>query len=156
MKMVFNSLIVAALVAGTSDPLFSQPRRASVPHSIAALLKQSDLAWDAMNGRAMASLFTDDGSFRMPGMSAIQGRKALQAMFSDSFADRPAGLRHITRVQYSEQLGPASVLTDADVSIEKRDAKGQWKAVKSFHSIYLFARTGGTWKLRSMRSFPID
>ena len=156
MKMSSKSLVVVVLLASFSYPTASQAGPAPLLRPTAAVLHATDTAWDAKDGRAMARLFTDDGSFRMPGMSVVKGRKALEAMFSDSFADRPAGLRHITRVQYSEQIGPRSAMTDADVSIEQRDAKGRWKAVKRFHSIYLFARAGGVWKLRSMRSFPID
>lgn len=154
--MSFKLLVVAALLASVDNPAASRARPASTSHPTDVVLHATDTAWDAKDGRAMARLFTDDGSFRMPGMSVVKGRKALEAMFTDSFADRPAGLRHITRVQYSEQLGPGSAMTDADVSIEQRDAKGRWNAVKRFHGIYLFARAGGVWKLRSMRSFPVD
>lgn len=92
----------------------------------------------------------------MPGMEVLVGQRALETLFRESFADRPSGLRHVTRMIYFEEPAPGLAVADADVAIEERNSKGEWKAVKRFHSIYLSTQTGDGWKLRSMRSFPAD
>jgi uncharacterized protein (TIGR02246 family) len=156
MKMISKSLIVAAFLANLVSPAVSQPKPNPAQDSVVALLKSTDVAWDSKDGRTMSALFTVDGSFGMPGMDVLVGREALESLFEGSFADRPSGLRHITRLVHFEQPSPDTALADADVAIEERDASGKWKAVKRFHSVYVATQTAREWKLRSMRSFPAE
>lgn len=155
-KGIIAWLLIGGLIVHAGHLSAATPGATAARDSATALLQATDTAWNKKDGRAMAALFTDDGSFRMPGMSAVAGRNKLEQLFSDSFADRPVGLRHVTHLEHVEQLDPSTALAEADVAIEQRDDKGAWKPVKEFHSVFLITRTRDGWKLRAMRSFPVD
>ena len=86
----------------------------------------------------------------------VYGREPVTKFFDGAFARREGTHRHITALDNIELVTPDMALADAGVRVERQEADGSWTLVRTFRSISLAVREGGSWKLRSVRAIPMN
>jgi len=121
-----------------------------------ALAARGDAVWDAGDAPGMADLYTADADLRLGGMDgSVKGRSAVRDYFTQSFAKRPADLRHVTRITHAEMVGPDMAFVDNDVRLEQKGPDGAWTLLRSFKNYSLVVRDGDGWKLRAVRAVVV-
>ena len=147
-KLVFGLLLSWAGMAGAAPPQVNDR---------VALLKvaaDNDAAWNTKDWATIADQFAADGSVRVaPSPQVESGRQAIARFFQRSFAARPDGLRHVTAVRRMEMVSKDLALADGHVRIE-RHAGGQVQLLNEFSTTSLLVRSGGEWKIHSVRAHP--
>ena len=140
--------------------LLAAPALAEVPSpaeqaALKALAAAADAAWNAKDVERMTAAYTDNGSLRLGGTPAIEGREAIRAQFRSAFAARQGTLRHITSVDRAELIRPDLALSDAGVRIEQQQADGSWTLVRAFRNVSIAAKGPQGWRLQTVRAFPV-
>ena len=145
--MMIGALMVASAASGAE--LAQSDRQA-----ILRLAEAMDRAWTAGDVNANAKLFTPNATARFGHEPLGQGREAIRLQFQAFFKDRPAGLRHVTRIEHIEQIGPDLAQWDAEVRVERRGLSGNWETVSRIHNVTLAVRQQDGWRVRSVRAHP--
>ncbi len=152
-SLIKKLTVAAALVLGT-------PAAAAIPSpadraELEQLARQMDDAWTAGDADANAALFSNDASARFAEDPLGEGREAIRGQFQGFFKDRPAGLRHATKIERIDQIAPDFALWDAEVRVERQDADGTWSTVSRIRNVTLAARSQQGWQIRAVRAFPV-
>jgi uncharacterized protein (TIGR02246 family) len=114
-----------------------------------------DQAWTAGDADANANLFASDATARFGEDPLGRGREAIRAQFQSFFKGRPIGLRHVTRVDYIEQIGPDLALWNAEVRVERQAATGRWESVTRIQNVTLAVRQPDGWRVKAVRAYPV-
>lgn len=152
MRPLLFAFGIAALAtaASAAEPAAADQR------ALARLAQRMDEAWTAGDANANAELFATDATARFGGDPIGQGRNAIRAQFLGFFKDRPAGLRHVTRIEQMEKLAPNLVQWDAEVRVERQQADHSWKALTVIRNITIAVRQRDGWRIRTVRAFPLN
>lgn len=125
----------------------------------AALLQlaaRMDRAWTAGDINANVELFSIDATARFGDDPLGEGRQAIRQQFYTFFKDRPAGLRHITKVDRTEQLATDLAMWDAEVRVERQQADGKWATLTRIRNVTLLVRQQDGWRIQAVRAFPVS
>ena len=114
-----------------------------------------DRAWTSGDPDANAALFASDATAKFGTDPLSEGRGAIRAQFQEFFQDRPAGLRHVTRIERVERLTPDLALWDAEVRVEGRQAAGRWMTISTIRNVTVAVRQKDGWRVKSVRAFPL-
>jgi len=124
-------------------------------HVLLRLAESMDQAWTAGDASANAQLFAIDATARFGNDALEQGRDAIRNQFEGFFKDRPAGLRHVTKIERIEQLGPDLAIWDAEVRVERRQPSGLWAPVTRIRNVTVAIRQTDGWRIKTVRAFPV-
>lgn len=119
------------------------------------LADRMDDAWTVADADANADLFAIDATARFADDPVGAGREAIRRQFQSFFKDRPAGLRHVTKIERMEQLGPNLVMWDAEVRVERMQGAHGWTTLTRIRNVTLVARRPEGWRIQAVRAFPI-
>jgi uncharacterized protein (TIGR02246 family) len=141
--------------------IFAAPANSAEPSSIGretlqALATSMDRAWTAADVDANAALFTVDATARFGDDPLGEGREAIRDQFRTFFQDRPAGLRHVTKIERVELLGPDLAAWDAEVRVERHQAAGEWETLTRIRNITIAVRQADGWRVKGVRAFPVS
>ncbi len=152
--MRFVKMMVAfgfALGRAAGAAPHSAPDRAALER----LAADNDSAWTAKDWASITGQYVAEGTLRVAPAAPIQvGRSAIGRFFRESFGRRPAGFRHVTRIDHIEMVTPDLAIADGYVRVERAEAGG-WSLVREFASSSLVVRESGRWKLHSVRANPL-
>lgn len=123
-------------------------------HELLQLAQRMDHAWTAGDSNANAQLFATDATARFGDETLGQGRDAIRNQFEGFFRDRPAGLRHVTKIERVEQLSPDLAIWDAEVRVERHQPVGQWATVSRIRNVTVVVRQPDGWRIKAVRAFP--
>ena len=115
-----------------------------------------DHAWTLADADANADLFAADATARFGDDPLGAGREAIRRQFQLFFKDRPSGLRHVTRIERMEQLGPNHIMWDAEVRVERKQGAHDWTTLTRIRNVTLVARQPDGWRIQAVRAFPIS
>ena len=119
------------------------------------LAAANDSAWTAKDWATIAGQYVESGTLRVAPTAPIEiGRGAITRFFQASFERRPAGFRHVTRIDNIEMVAPGVAIADGYVRVERAAAEG-WTLLREFTSSSLVVRENGQWKLHSVRATPL-
>lgn len=141
--------IVLATPAHAAEP--APADQAALRH----LAYRMDHAWTVADADANADLFAIDATARFGDDPIGAGREAIRRQFHAFFKDRPAGLRHVTKIERMEQLGPNLVMWDAEVSVERSQGDQDWTTLTRIRNVTLVARRPDGWRIQAVRAFPV-
>lgn len=119
------------------------------------LARRMDHAWTAADAQANAQLFAVDATARLADDPLGDGREAILNQFKDFFKDRPAGLRHVTKIERIEQLAGDLAMWDAEVRVERQQPDGQWAALTTIRNVTIVVRQPDGWRIKAVRAFPV-
>jgi uncharacterized protein (TIGR02246 family) len=145
-------LLLAAATALMPEAANASPPSDGDRVALIQLAAQLDAVWDSGDPAAVSALYDVDGSVRMDGRPIVQGRDAVQAYFVETMGRRPAGVRHVTRVENIDMLSPDLALVDTRVSIERDGPQGRREVLAQFHNQTLSLRQADGWRFRAVRA----
>ena len=149
-RMLLLSMVLLASPAAASEPSSADGQ------AIVQLAERMDAAWTVGDAEANAILFASDATARFGNDPLGEGREAIRRQFQGFFEDRPAGLRHVTKIERVEQLAPNLALWDAEVRVERRQAAGGWTTLTSIRNVTLVVRQAEGWRVKAVRAFPVQ
>lgn len=150
MRLVSMIGALAWSAAATASPPAAADRMA-----LERLAAENDAAWDRKDVVAILKQYAVDGTLRIgPAAKMEKGEEEIRTFFRESFARRPDGFRHLTELRNIEMIAPDIAMADAHVRVEKADGNG-WALVREFSNNSLVVREGKTWKLHSVRAYPL-
>lgn len=123
--------------------------------TLLAMAAESDAHWDAADATRLAAMFAEDADFRLSDRVAHGSRDDIRAYFSASFAQRPAGLHHVTEIVALRELAPGVVLADGHVRLERELAGGGRELLRRFVNHTVVVRRDGQWRFQSLRAHPL-
>lgn len=151
-------MLTRATLAVTLAALMSFTAAIAAPPSdtdrqhLEELAHAADTAWDVGDAAALSNLYLPDATLVMAPREPVDGREAIRAYFEQSFAKRPANLRHVTVVRRIEMLAPDVAFVDTDVRLERRADDGSWPAIRRFANYTVAIRDGETWRVKEVRT----
>lgn len=126
-------------------------------HALERLAAENDAAWGAKDVAIISGQYATEGTVRVsPQSPVITGRSTVTGFFKNAFDRRQGTHRHITKLDHIELVAPDLALADGDVRVERQEADGSWRLVRTFRSVTLAVRQDGGWKLRSVRAIPMN
>lgn len=147
-------LAIAGLITLATPSLAAEPAAAD-RRQLLQLAERMDQAWTAGDAAANAQLFDAEATARFGEDPLGEGREAIRRQFDGFFAGRPAGLRHVTRIERIEQLASDLAQWDAEVRVERRAADGRWTTLSRIRNVTIAIRQGEGWRIKSVRAFPV-
>ncbi len=151
---MFGKLAIGiALLA--SAPAFAVEPPPADRVALLELAERMDRAWTAADADANALLFAETATARFGEDTLGEGREAIRRQFIGFFKDRPAGLRHVTRIERVEQLGADLALWDAEVRVERQTARGR-EALTRICNLSVLVRQPDGWRVQAVRAFPVS
>lgn len=148
-------IVAAAFAIGMAAQAAAAQLSAADNHELLQLARRMDQAWTAADADANAQLFATDATARFGDDSLGQGRDAIRNQFDGFFRDRPAGLRHVTKIERVEQLGPDLGIWDAVVRVERQLPEGQWATLTRIRNVTIVIRQSDGWRIKAVRAFPV-
>ena len=119
------------------------------------LAKQMDRAWTAGDPEANADLFASDATARFGNDRLGIGRGEILAQFQSFFKGRPAGLRHVTKIERIERLANDLAMWDAEVRVEGQRPPNQWVTLTTIRNVTIARHGREGWRIQSVRAFPV-
>lgn len=119
------------------------------------LAQDMDDAWTSGDANANAQLFADDATARFGEDPLGDGKGAIRRQFEGFFRDRPAGLRHVTKIERIERLTSDLAMWDAEVRVERQQAGGQWTTLTRIRNFTVAVRRPEGWRIKAVRAFPV-
>lgn len=151
MRTGYFAMLAATLVATSA---IAAPPDAADFAAMKKLARLNDAAWDAGDANAISTGYVADGTLRLSDApEAFEGREAVRGYVVQSFAKRPAGFRHITKLDRVDMLTPDLAFTDASVRVEKSNPDGSWSLIREYRNNTIAVRQGKQWKLRTVRAY---
>jgi uncharacterized protein (TIGR02246 family) len=147
MAMAIALSVAAPASAAEVDPADHQ--------QLLQLAQRMDRAWSARDANANAQLFAADATARFGDDPLGDGREAIRQQFEGFFKDRPAGLRHVTRIERVKQLDQDLAIWDAEVRVERQQANGHWAILTRIRNISVIVRQSDGWRIKAVRAFPV-
>lgn len=150
MRVLLTAAAAALLIpfaeAGAAPPA---PADRAALETLAA---RNDAAWTAADAAAIAADYSADGTLRLAGMTeALAGHGAVRGYFERAFAARPAGFRHITRLEKIDLVTPDIAFADARVRVEQLK-DGRWELAREFLNHSVLRKEQGAWRIHSVRA----
>jgi uncharacterized protein (TIGR02246 family) len=124
-------------------------------HELQQLARSMDDAWTAGDANANAQLFAIDATARFGEDMLAHGRADIRDQFVGFFKDRPAGLRHVTKIERVEQLDPDFAIWDAEIRVERQEPAGQWATLTRIRNVTVVVRQAEGWLIKAVRAFPV-
>lgn len=153
--MRFGKTMLSVALALSGAAAAAAPPGASDREALERLAAANDAAWTAKDWAAITGQYVESGTLRVAPTAPIQiGRDMIARFFQTSFERRPAGFRHVTRIDNIEMVAPDVAVADGHVRVE-RASPGGWALVREFTSSSLVVREGRQWKLHSVRATPL-
>jgi uncharacterized protein (TIGR02246 family) len=146
---------VAFAISFASEAYAAEPAPAD-RQQLMQLAERMDHAWTAGDAEANAQLFAVDATARFGNDRLAVGREEILAQFRSFFNDRPAGLRHVTKIERVERLNDELAMWDAEVRVEGQRPPGQWVALTTIRNVTIAARQREGWRIKSVRAFPVS
>lgn len=128
------------------------------PADARALMKlgaDNDAFWDAADAEKISSHYAIDGTLRVGDSETYEGRDAVRGYFRTSFANRPAGLHHVSQVDRIDMLTKDVALADAHVRVERANPDGSRTLLREFRNLSVLVREGKAWRFRAIRALPL-
>lgn len=148
-----KTIFLMALALGGAAA--AAPPGAADRAALERLAADNDAAWTAKDWSTITGQYVQSGTLRVAPTARIEiGRAEIERFFKASFQRRPAGLRHVTRIDNIEMIAPGVAIADGYVRVERSDPGG-WTLIREFASSSLVVREGGRWKLHSVRATPL-
>lgn len=119
------------------------------------IAERMDEAWTAANADANAELFADDATAHFGDDLPGSGREQIRGQFQSFFKDRPAGLRHVTKIERIERLGSDFAMWDAEVRVERQLGGGGWETLTRIRNLTVVVRKPEGWRIQAVRAFPV-
>jgi len=150
-----NHLVGAALLLAIApDPSVTSPDAADRA-ALEALARANDAAWNAKDSAALSRQYTPDGTLRVGADAPVHfGREAVTRFLQASFARRPEGYRHLTRIDHVTMVTADIAIADNHVRVERCE-RAQCSLVREFANSSLVVRQADGWKLHSVRAQPL-
>lgn len=141
MKLLLNALILILLTTGILSCTTKQqntPSEEQVTEIIRANFEEMAAAMQDSNAAKVASYFTEDAFFKLPGQEAVRGREAIQSvhagMISQGLGVRPSSEEVQVFGDHAVELGTVEILAP-DGSVANRayyltlweNINGEWK-----------------------------
>lgn len=145
-------LLLAALAASFVPTASATPPSDAERAALETLAAELDTVWDAGDAAAVTRFYTDDGTLRLDSRLIEQGHASIRRYFEETMARRPAGARHVTRVENIDMLTPDLAMVDTHARIEREQASGQREVLADFHNQTIARREAGTWRFRVVRA----
>ena len=138
-----KTILMMALALGGGAAAAAPPLPADRA-ALERLAADNDSAWTARDWLRSPANMPSRGTLRVAPTGPIQiGRAAIERFFKTSFERRPAGFRHVTRIDNIEMVSPEMAVADGYVRVERSGPAG-WSLVREFASSSLvFVRTAG-------------
>lgn len=147
--------ILVLILATLCSAAKAAPPPAADRAALEQLASANDAAWTAKDWAAITGQYSEAGTLRVAPTARIEiGREAIGRFFQASFGRRPAGFRHVTRIDNIEMVTPDVAIADGYVRVERAQGSG-WELMRGFASSSLIVREGGQWKLHSVRANPL-
>ena len=150
-----RALIFAALAASIASGAYGSEPAPADRLQLTQLAEQMDRAWTEGNAQANARLFATNATARFGNDRLGIGKDAILAQLQSFFKDRPAGLRHVTRIERIERLAEDLALWDAEVRVEGQRPPGQWVQLTTIRNVTIAVRQREEWRIQSVRAFPV-
>jgi uncharacterized protein (TIGR02246 family) len=146
----------AATALGVSAAVIAAPPGKTDIGEMQRLADSNDAAWNLGDATAISGNYAAEGSLRLSDAAEVfQGREAVRSYFAKSFAGRPAGFRHVTRLDHIDMITPDVAFTDAHVRVEKSNPDGSWSTVREYRNNSVAVRQGKKWQLRTVRAYAL-
>ena len=150
---IWKTMLAAALALGSAAQ--AAPPSAPDRAALEKLAADNDSAWTAKDWATITTQYVATGTLRVAPTAPIEiGRPAIGRFFRSAFERRPAGFRHVTRIDNIEMVTPDLAVADGYVRVERAEGGG-WTLVREFASSSLVVREAGRWKLHSVRANPL-
>lgn len=151
MRMVF--MMIGALAWSAAAAAAPPPEADRI--ALERLAAENDSAWNRKDVAAILNQYAADGTLRVsPAAKMEKGEEEIRTFFQASFARRGDGFRHVTELRNIEMIAPGIAMADAHVRVEKANGSG-WALVREFSNNSLVVREGESWKLHSVRAYPL-
>jgi uncharacterized protein (TIGR02246 family) len=151
---MIRSLAIGVAIAVTTPAHSAVPTLADQA-VLQQLADRMDHAWTVADADANADLFAADATARFGEDPLGAGRREIRRQFQLFFRDRPADLRHVTKIERMEQLAPNLIMWDAEVRVERRQGAHDWTTLTRIRNVTLVARRPEGWRIQAVRAFPI-
>ena len=149
---MMRKLLLVAATALMTHAASAAPPSDTDRVALEKLAADLDVVWDKGDPEAVSALYAADGSLRMDSRPVVQGRAAVRRYFVETIGRRPAGARHVTRVENIDMLTPDLALVDTRASIERDGAQGGREVLAEFHNQTLALREADAWRFRAVRA----
>jgi len=116
---------------------------------------RTDVLWDEGDAGALAAMFAADADLRLSDRLSQASREGIQDYFARSFAQRPAGLHHVTEIVAIRELAPGVVIADGHVRLERELPDGGRELIRRFVNHTIVVREDGRWWFKSLRAHPL-
>ena len=153
-KLFLTSLLMLAGWACPGDGQCAEPGGAD-RSILLALAAESDAYWNAADAGGMAAMFAEDADLRIADRVSLRSRERIRGYFEASFAQRPAGLFHVTEIVGLREIAPGVVLADGLVRLERARPDGRRELLRRFANHTLVVREDGRWWFKSLRAHPL-
>ena len=148
-------LLATALALTLASPAPAATLAPMDHHQLLQLAQGMDHAWTAGDANANAIFFAIDATARFGDDPLGLGQGAIRSQFEGFFKDRPAGLRHVTKIERIEQLSPDLAMWDAEVRVERQQEGGQWSTLTRIRNVTIVSRQSDGWRIKAVRAFPV-
>ena len=148
-------LVFVAMAGSVASGVCAAEPAASDRQQLLQLADRMDCAWTNGDAEANAQLFASDATARFGNDPLGIGRAAILAQFQSFFKDRPAGLRHVTKIERLERLADDLALWDAEVRVEIQRPSSQWVTLTTIRNVTIAIRQQDGWRIQSVRAFPV-
>ena len=153
--MRLTSKLLAICCALYSASLAATPPSTADRAALLRLAAENDAAWTAKDTARILEQYAGTGTLQVGPTAPLQiGREAVGRFFVAAFERRPAGFRHVTRVEHIAMVAPGVAVADSHVLVERQEGGG-WVLVRQFRNTSTVVREDGTWKLHSVRAAPL-
>lgn len=119
--------------------------------SAAKFLARFAEVWATNDGRAVADLFTEDGTLINPFGQRADGRDAVGTMYTEYFAGMLAGTSTSVRVDGIRPVGETHAFVDAEQTV----TAGTGEVLLVVHLAALLARDGEDWRFVDSRPYTL-
>lgn len=154
--MRIGKTMLAVAFASWGTAASAAPPSVSDRAALERLAADNDAAWTAKDWARITGQYVESGTLRVAPTAPIEiGRAAIGRFFQASFERRPAGFRHVTRIDNIDMVTPNLAIADGYVRVERAEA-GEWTLVREFASNSVVMRDGGGWKIHSVRANPFQ
>lgn len=149
--------------ASTGDPgsvVLTPALAGSNEHSaIRAVWSQVDAAWNARDAQAFSRLYAEDASFTFVQRGeSLNGRSTIFEHFSERFPRFAPDLRHRTRIDAIQPIGPGVFTADGNVEILRVSDVGD-EPPEVLRTFAIFAVMGvhdDEWSIRALRIYQLS
>lgn len=154
MPSIFRRFLAAAALIVTAGQAGAQaPQAPNLGAQLQALATTMDQVWNARDAAGLSAYYAGDATLTI-GATALKGRPAIEAYFSQSLKNVPAKMTHRTVIKRTETIGDL-LAVDTAVFLELEGEQGGRVLVREFFTFTLLRRQGEDWKVVAARAIPL-